>query len=480
MNRPKRKLLIFSKLNLENELLEHIEKFDWEIHSANTQEELIDLSKKHLFKVGIIFSDTLNQVIDSKQINLDSILVSSIDQFEIIKSSRQFNTSRSINWILGVSPECASLINTDLETLKHVAEYCYGCIPLPIDTVNLLIILENAYGMRGSLYPFTNNQCSNNSQFGIIGNSEPMNLLFNQIKKVAREDYSVLIEGETGTGKELVANAIHNNSYRYEFPFVAINCGAFPTELIQAELFGYEKGAFTGANQRKIGRIEQAQGGTLFLDEIGDLPYKQQINLLRFLEDKTITRIGGSEKIATDVRVVAATHVDLKLAVDNKKFREDLYYRLHVLEIKTPALRHRENDICLLANHFFNLYSLNKNYIAIEFDKYSIQLLNHYHWPGNVRQLMNSIRRGLVVSDSRKITPTDLGIEWDCDNHQVQTLEGARSIAERESIIAALRFTNNNMSRAAELLGISRVSLYRLTLKYMIKSNNIEASAQII
>ena len=168
------------------------------------------------------------------------------------------------------------------------------------------------------------------------------------------------------------------------------------------------------------------------------------------------------------------------MAVDNKKFREDLYYRLHVLEIKTPALRHRENDICLLANHFFNLYSLNKNYIAIEFDKYSIQLLNHYHWPGNVRQLMNSIRRGLVVSDSRKITPTDLGIEWDCDNHQVQTLEGARSIAERESIIAALRFTNNNMSRAAELLGISRVSLYRLTLKYMIKSNNIEASAQII
>ena len=328
--------------------------------------------------------------------------------------------------------------------------------------------------------PFMMRHPSNFSQFGIIGNSPPMNNMFSHIKKVAREDYSVLIEGETGTGKELVAHAIHNNSERCEFPFVAINCGAFPTELIQAELFGYEKGAFTGATQRKIGRIEQAQRGTLFLDEIGDLPYKQQINLLRFLEDKTITRIGGSEKIATDVRVVAATHVDLKLAVDKKKFREDLYYRLHVLEIKTPALRHRENDICLLADHFINLYSMNKSYKAIEFDKYSIQLFNHYEWPGNVRQLMNSIRRGLVVSNSKKITPIDLGIEWDCNNHKIQTLDEARSIAERESILVALRFTNNNIRKTAELLGISRVSLYRLSLKHLIKVNNLEIPAQIL
>ena len=294
--------------------------------------------------------------------------------------------------------------------------------------------------------------------------------LFRLLQKVAKEDCSVLIEGETGTGKELVANAIHNHSSRSGNPIVAINCGAFPKDLIQAELFGYEKGAFTGAQQRKIGCIESAQGGTLFLDEIGDLPFEQQINLLRFLEDRTIERIGGSEKIPINVRVIAATHVDLKEAVRKGEFREDLYYRLRVLQIKTPPLRVRENDIELLAYYFFNKFSANQTYKAKGFHADTLYLLKNYDWPGNVRELMNCIPHAIVMSENRLLTPSDLGLDRRYKDRMLQTLEEARAVADRESIITSLHYTNNNMSRAAEALGISRVSLYRLIDKYSINA----------
>ena len=290
--------------------------------------------------------------------------------------------------------------------------------------------------------------------------------LFRLLQKVAKEDCSVLIEGETGTGKELVANAIHNHSSRSKNPFIAINCGTYTKDLIRAELFGYEKGAFTGAQQRRIGRIESAHGGTLFLDEIGDLPFEQQVNLLRFLEDRTIERIGGSEKIPINVRIIAATHVDLKEAVQKKQFREDLYYRLRVLQIKTPPLRTRENDIELLAWYFFNKFSANQPYKAKGFHADSLYLLKNYDWPGNVRELMNCVRHALVMSDNRLLTPVDLGLDRRFKDRMLQTLEEARAFADRELILTCLRHTNYNMSRAADILGISRVSLYRLMDKY--------------
>ena len=304
------------------------------------------------------------------------------------------------------------------------------------------------------------------SGFGIIGASQVMQSLFALLQKVAKEDCPVLIQGETGTGKELVATAIHKNSSRATKPLVAINCGAFPKELIQAELFGYEKGAFTGAVQRKIGRIESAQGGTLFLDEIGDLPMAQQINLLRFLEDKTIERIGGLEKIPIDVRIISATHVDLREAVRNKTFREDLYYRLDVLEIKTPPLRVREGDIELLAYYFFNKIAEKGFYKAKGFNPDALLLINHYQWPGNVRQLMNCIRHAVVVSDNNLLSLADLGLERRYKDRLLQTLVEARAISDQELIQNSLRHTSNNISHTAKTLGISRVSLYRLMNKY--------------
>jgi transcriptional regulator with PAS, ATPase and Fis domain len=304
------------------------------------------------------------------------------------------------------------------------------------------------------------------SGFGIIGASGIMQNLFDLLQKLAKEDCPVLIQGETGTGKELVATAIHKNSSRAANPLVAINCGAFPKELIQAELFGYEKGAFTGAAQRKIGRIESAQGGTLFLDEIGDLPMAQQINLLRFLEDKTIERIGGLEKIPIDVRIISATHVDLREAVRNKTFREDLYYRLDVLEIKTPPLRVREGDIELLAYYFFNKIAEKGFYKAKGFNPDALLLINHYQWPGNVRQLMNCIRHAVVVSDNNLLSLADLGLERRYKDRVLQTLVEARAISDQELIQNSLRHTSNNISHTAKTLGISRVSLYRLMNKY--------------
>ena len=313
---------------------------------------------------------------------------------------------------------------------------------------------------------FKNNNKEYPSGFGIIGASEIMQNLFSLLQKVAKEDCPVLIQGETGTGKELVATAIHKNSSRAAKPLVAINCGAFPKELIQAELFGYEKGAFTGAVQRKIGRIESAQGGTLFLDEIGDLPMAQQINLLRFLEDKTIERIGGLEKIPIDVRIISATHVDLREAVRNKTFREDLYYRLDVLEIKTPPLRVREGDIELLAYYFFNKIAEKGFYKAKGFNPDALLLINHYQWPGNVRQLMNCIRHAVVVSDNNLLSLADLGLERRYKDRVLQTLVEARAISDQELIQNSLRHTSNNISHTAKTLGISRVSLYRLMNKY--------------
>jgi DNA-binding NtrC family response regulator len=349
-----------------------------------------------------------------------------------------------------------------------IVDYDVNQMTCPIDTGRLLCVLNNAYGLHQPVLSLEKKSTYYPASFGIIGNSLVMQDLFNRLDKVAKEDCSVLIEGETGTGKELIATAIHSHSGRAKYPLVAINCGAFPKDLIQAELFGHEKGAFTGALQRKIGRIEMAQGGTLFLDEIGDLPLEQQINLLRFLEDRTIERIGGSEKIAIDVRVIAATHVDLHAAVQRKEFREDLYYRLQVLQLKTPPLRLRENDIELLAYYFFNKFAENGLYKAKGLDADAQYLIKNYDWPGNVRQLMNCIRHALVISENRMLTPGDLGIDRRHKVRIMQTLEQARAVAERESIVICLRHSNNNMSRAAEVLGISRVSLYRLATKYKI------------
>ncbi|WP_458525152.1 sigma-54 interaction domain-containing protein [Onishia taeanensis] len=309
----------------------------------------------------------------------------------------------------------------------------------------------------------------------MLGTTPSMESLFDTIQKVAAVDAPVFINGESGTGKELTARSIHDLSFRCEGPFNAVNCGALPTHLVQSELFGHEKGAFTGAVQRKIGRIEATQGGTLFLDEIGDLPLDMQVNLLRFLEDHKVQRIGGAGDITVDVRVLAATHIDLERAVDEGKFREDLYHRLNVLQVAVPSLRERIQDIELIADHFLDKFSRESATRVRGFSQDSREVMQQYQWPGNVRELINRVRRATVMCDNRLISPEDLGLERRSNDlrHPI-TLEKARDMAEHDVVNAALVRNKYKVQKAAKELGISRVTLYRMMEKHQLARHTVE------
>ncbi len=458
MTREKRTLILFQSSEYVEEHFKELSEHHWDVYIANTLQQVAQLLCQHTFHVGICLVDKCTKS------TCASFMCCKKEQNSVIKEL--FNSFSSINWIMALPNESSPERMPDSVESGLIAEYCYDYVTLPVEIEPLLFSLGHAQGMNklSRNFPKPINHCP--STFGIIGDSPAMVGLFKLLQKVANEDCSVLIQGETGTGKELIANAVHNHSSRSEHPLITINCGAFPKELIQSELFGHEKGSFTGAQQRKIGRIEAAEGGTLFLDEIGDLPLDQQVNLLRFLEDRTIRRIGGSDSIPVNVRIIAATHVDLKAAVQNKTFREDLYYRLQVLQIETPPLRTRGKDIESLACHFFNKFSANNSYTAKGFQVETLNFINGYEWPGNVRELMNCVRSAIVTSEHALLTPEDLGINRRSNNRVMQTLDEARAIADRNLILASLHHTGNNMSRAADVLGISRVSLYRLIDKH--------------
>jgi DNA-binding NtrC family response regulator len=281
----------------------------------------------------------------------------------------------------------------------------------------------------------------------------------------------VLIGGESGTGKELAAHAIHNMSARSRHAFVAVNCGALPTHLIQSELFGHEKGAFTGAYQRKIGRMEAAQGGTLFLDEIADLPLDLQANLLRVLQDKVIERLGSSQPIQLDIRVIAATHINLRDAVAKGRFREDLYYRLNVINLQAPPLRERQGDVELLAQALLGQFAGDNGGKVKGFSRQALRAMNQYAWPGNVRELINRIRQGVIMAEHPYLTPEDLGMERRAADVGRPTLDDARARAEIDAIRAALRRCQHNVSEAARELGVSRATLYRLLERYALSGH---------
>jgi DNA-binding NtrC family response regulator len=300
----------------------------------------------------------------------------------------------------------------------------------------------------------------------LLGQSSAIQQLRHQIRKVAQVGAPVLIAGESGSGKELTARAVHNHSSRANGPFVAVNCGAIPASLIQSELFGYERGAFTGALRERRGLIESAAGGTLFLDEIGDLPMELQVNLLRFLQEGRINRVGASQSIGVDARIIAASHMDLEHGVKSGQFREDLLYRLNVLPLLVPPLRERKDDLELLSAHFFEVFSQDKNPRLTGFNKRAINAIRAYDWPGNVRELINRIRRAMVMSDGRLITPSDMGLSEEALARTGEALEDARIRAERDAIADCLQCSGNNISRAARDLGISRMTLYRLMVKH--------------
>ncbi len=298
---------------------------------------------------------------------------------------------------------------------------------------------------------------------GLLGDSVPMRRLRYELEKVAASDVPVFISGETGVGKEVAARAIHDLSPRRAQPFVAINCGAIPPHLLQSELFGYEKGAFTGASQRRIGRIETASGGTLLLDEIGDLPADAQVGLLRFLQEGRIERLGGTASIAVDVRVLSATHVDLLQAQHNGQFRTDLYHRLCVVEIGVPPLRARGDDIVLLAGCVLDLHRREASRRVVGFTDAALHALRAHAWPGNVRELINRVRRALVMCEGERIDAADLGLTPPRTvDAPGGSLEQVRDQAIGRAINSALERNQNTVVRAADELGVSRATLYRL------------------
>jgi DNA-binding NtrC family response regulator len=346
-----------------------------------------------------------------------------------------------------------------------VVEHLFDYHTVPVDPLRLAHALGHAHGLAllGRRHEPAG---AAHAASPLVGSCESMKRLRSHIGRVARVAAPVLLWGESGSGKELAAQAIHEQSSRAGGPFVPVNCGAMSPTLIHSELFGYERGAFTGATQAKAGLIEAADGGTLFLDEIGDLPKELQANLLRFLQENTICRLGSTRDIKVDVRVLAASHLQLQDAVARGDFREDLYYRLAVLPVTVPPLRERREDIVALAEHFFHIHASEKAARLKGFSDRAIAAMLDHAWPGNVRELINRVRRAMVMSDGRLVEPEDLGLAPGVVVSAPAVLDDARTRSERSALRACLDRSGHNVSRAARDLGVSRTTMYRLLAKH--------------
>ncbi|MDZ7842654.1 MAG: sigma-54 dependent transcriptional regulator [Gammaproteobacteria bacterium] len=372
-----------------------------------------------------------------------------------------------IHWIALVDDEMLMREETQVLLSRHFYDYHR----LPVDVERLTTTLGHASGIA-RLRLLHNSQRRLGTDDGLIGHSKGMKEVRKQVAQIAGKDFPVLITGESGTGKELIARSIHDQSKRSCAPFVAVNCGAIPPALIQSELFGHEKGAFTGADKRRLGRFEAASGGTLFLDEIGDLSLDLQVNLLRVLEESVIERVGDHRSVTVDTRIIAATNVDMKEALRESRFREDLYYRLNVFQIDVPPLRDRGDDVLTLAETF--LSELNEGSEKRSLSSRAKRAMRAYTWPGNVRELMNRIKSAHVSCESRVILPNHLGLE-SCETKDADTgptLEEARRQVEKKVLASALSRNTNNLSKVARELAVSRVTLYRLLKKHDFESLN--------
>ncbi len=389
------------------------------------------------------------------------LLLISASDHEVGEVDALLEAHQSTQWV-GVFPATKiKLPNYRALIVQHLFDFHTW----PIDPFRLSHTLGHAYGfaeLSGPPDVTIASQCD----MALVGNSTAIQHLRKQIAKVALADAPVLIWGESGSGKELTAHAVHDYSPRAKGPFIPVNCGAIPATLIQSELFGYERGAFTGAMKEKVGLIESADKGTLFLDEIGDLPLELQANLLRFLQEGTINRVGSSKSIKVNVRVIAAPHMRLQEAVSQGRFREDLLYRLNVLPLTVPALRDRKEDLELLARHFFNSFSHDKGPRVTGLGKRALLAIQAHDWPGNVRELINRVRRAMVMAEGRLITPEDLDLELPTGLPNGEALESARVRAERDAIHVSLQDSGSNITRAARGLGVSRMTLYRLMEKH--------------
>jgi len=385
---------------------------------------------------------------------------------------------KALEHIRALAPEAKVIVVTGNDERKNalqaIAMGAYDFYQKPVDADVLRLIVDRAY----SLYALEQEnrellaRQATTPLRGVIAASPEMLRICRHIEKIAPTTANVLLLGESGTGKELLTRALHELSPRAKGAFVAINCAAIPDALLESELFGHEKGAFTGAVKQNRGKIEYASGGTLMLDEVGDLPLSLQAKLLRFLQERVIERIGGREPIPVDVRIVCATHRDLSALIAEGQFREDLYYRISEITVRIPALREREGDVLLIARALLNNLGRTLGKTRMHFGLDTMRALETYQWPGNVRELENRLKRAMIMTESEQITAKDLELELESGETAANPfdLRQAREQAERRAIQQALQYTEYNLSRAADLLGITRPTLYSLLSKHQLKA----------
>jgi len=403
-------------------------------------------------------------IIESKNFDiiLADIKMPGMDGLEMHRRIKSLNTDSIV-----IIMTAFAAVSTAVQALKDGA---YDYITKPFDPNDLSHLIRNATSqitLTAENEALRNKVVSLENVDELIGNSKAMIDVLREVGRVAQSDSPVIITGESGTGKELIARAIHSNSKRKFFPLVVVHCGALTESLLESELFGHEKGAFTGAMYNRKGRFEMADGGTILLDEIATISAKMQIELLRVLESKTFVRVGGNKEIISDFRVVCATNKDLKKMVNSGTFREDLYYRLNVVNITVPPLRERIDDIPILVNHFINKYCTSMSRDILPIDPAAMKRLEEYDFPGNVRELENMIERAIVIGNNKLIRLKDLPLEKDILSNSIESLEGL----EKNHILQILGKYSWNISRSAKALKVDRVTLYNKIKKYNLKAS---------
>ncbi|MFT7304745.1 MAG: two-component system NtrC family response regulator [Candidatus Azotimanducaceae bacterium] len=381
---------------------------------------------------------------------------------------------RTMQEILKISRTTKVIVVTGSQETEHalraVSMGAYDYYPKPIDTQVLDLIVDRAFQMfnleQQNKHLMSN---SNSALSGLISSDSAMLEICHKLEKIASTDITCSLYGESGTGKEVLSRAIHELSERKKEPFVAINCAAIPDSLIESELFGHEKGSFTGADKQTIGRIESAQGGTLFLDELGDMPLMAQAKLLRFIQERVIERVGGRQEIPVDVRIVCATNKNLEEMVKEGSFREDLYFRISEMMVAIPPLRDRGEDKLLLARHFLSTYAEQYKRDIVNFDETALTAVDAYGWPGNVREMISKVKNAVIMADTKFVSAADLGL---AETGQLAlNLKHVREAAERTAILKALAISNGKITAAAKLLGVTRPTLYDLLKRYSISND---------
>jgi len=447
-------LVVDDKDSMRNMLIETLSEEGHRVDSAENGRKALDLVRNKAYDVVVT---------DLKMPETDGL--------ELLDGVKEVDSE--------ISVIVMTAFGTVEEAVSAMKRGAYDFLTKPFDTEHLCVLVNRALEnrrliaentlLREELFPEDGFQ-------NIIGKTQKMVELCQLMQKVAGSDASVLLNGETGTGKELFARAIHMLSPRKERSFVAINCAAIPRELLENELFGSEKGAFTGAHARKMGKFEIADGGTIFLDEIGDMDFALQAKLLRVLQQKNFERLGGTKTVDVDVRVIAATNMELQEQIQQKQFREDLYYRLSVFPLSIPPLRDRIDDVAELSSHFIAKYCRDMSKPLKKLSKDAVGLLEKYHWPGNVRELENTIERAVILAEGKKITPDHLAIRLRRTD-EIRLREGAglkeigaaaQGRAERSAIIRVLKEVRGNKRKAARVLKIDYTTLFDKLKKYSI------------